>query len=656
MKKKFLSVCYEKLLAKYFLILICFFAFASEHLFGATIVVGPPPASIQAAINSANSGDTIQLSAGTYVQQVQVISKSLDIVGAGMNTTIIQAPPPTIPLTQFFTFGANFWCIVMIDNQAAPTPQVVNISALTVDGDHQQDTTTLPAPSPGQYGSPNRFFAIGYHNAGGTISNVHTTNTRQSFNFDQFAGGGITNASNNGTITFAVENCLVDFYQRQGIDLRGSALVATVSNCTVDRGYFLTPNTNTAIPNGVEYISLATGTIKNSIVKNNISTIPGIQAVGIIPFNAGTNLIISGNTVENNDLGIATTNCGSNLIIENNTVNYTITQGVNEVEGIVVQDTDGLTTLTSNTMNNIPNVNMDLIDTTGANQPFNLSKNKFNGSQTGLLVSGTTGTPSTGPVVTMNNDAFNGTIGYYIQESQAPTTAPNDIWPSTASVSFDGLVSGHITLAEFNQILTKIFDKHNDPTLGLVLEYIPPTPPVLTNIHPKSGPSSGGNKVIINGSSFLSSDTKVFFGGVPATNVVVISNNKIRVTAPPGVGTVNVKVTTPFGSSPTVVAGRYTYISPAPLPPSNFIGVIEKNSFLNKTSFELEATWDPSPSQNVVFYRIYLDGQVVEEISAGSPLVFVTCLKSKKAANRYQIVAVNSNSVESVPVALVINF
>src|ERR1700722_11597875 len=108
---------------------------------GATIPVGPPPNSIQAAVDLANNGDTVLLSAGTYVgQQVQVINKSINIVGAGENVSIIEAPGPATRLSQSFSYmGITWWCVVMIDNQAAPAPQTVNISNLTVDGDSQQD-------------------------------------------------------------------------------------------------------------------------------------------------------------------------------------------------------------------------------------------------------------------------------------------------------------------------------------------------------------------------------------------------------------------------------------------------------------------------------------------------------------------------------------
>ena len=104
-------------------------------------------------------------------------------------------------------------------------------------------------------------------------------------------------------------------------------------------------------------------------------------------------------------------------------------------------------------MTNNVNQNMYLIDSI-ANNSFQLGQNNFIGSQTGLLVQGN---GTTGPVVTMNADSFTASAVYYIEE----ITAPNDIWPSTANVSFDGLVSGFITFAQYQAIRTKILDKFN---------------------------------------------------------------------------------------------------------------------------------------------------------------------------------------------------
>lgn len=607
-------------------------------LSAAIIVVGPPPASIQAAVNAAGNGDTVQLSSGTYVQEVQVINKSINIVGTGINSTIIQAPGPGTHLSQFFTFGSNIWCIVMVDNQAAPTPQTVTISNLTVDGDSQQDTVVPPI-----YGNSDRFFAIGYHNASGTVQNVHTTNTRQSSSFNELAGGGIINASNNGAVTFNVINCLVDLYQRLGIDCRGSTLTANISDSTIDRGFVLTPFTSTATPNGIQYTGGATGSIINNTIESNIATVLGASATGILPFGAGPNLVISGNTINNNDFGIAAIQNGANLFIDGNTLNFTTTTGPNPAEGIVVQDTAGLSTVTNNIMNNIPDVNMELISST--DQPFTLGGNQFIGSQTGLII---TGNVTDGPIVTMNGDAFIGTIGDYIQE----VDAPNDIWPSTATVSFDGLLSGHITFVEFMMILSKIVGFHDSPTLGVVLEFIVPVPPTLTSITPTSGTSAGGNTVTITGSSFISSNTQVFFGSTPATDVVVVSNTVITVTVPPGMmgTTVDVTVVTPFGVTPIVDADRYTYLeSPllVPEPPTKFFGVIKKNVFLNKTSYALKATWKASTTENVVFYRIFKHGRLVHEVPAWKNLQFEVSVKSKDSGDSYEIAAVSSDDFES---------
>lgn len=515
--------------------------------------------SIQNAIDVAAPGGTVNIGAGTFIQEAEVISKDLTIIGAGQNATIIQAPPPSTHLTQKFVFGGfNWWCILMVDNQAAPVSQTVNISDLTVDGDNQQDA--IP-----NYGSSDRFFAIGYHNANGTVNNVHTTNTKQSTNFTELAGGGIANASNivapGFAVTFNVTNSLIDFYQRIGIDCRGDALTANISNSTIDRGYILPPSPPaTATPNGIQYSGNTTGTITNNLVTTNIAAVPLAGASGIILFGAGPNIVVSGNTVNNADNGIISINTGNNLQINNNTVNFTIPPGPNDPEGIVVADTNGLTTIKSNVMNNIPFINMELFSST--NQPFQLMGNQFIGSQTGMLVEGS---GTMGPQITMNSDSFVGTAGFYIEEATGLLGAPNDIWPSTASVTFDGLMSGFMTFAQFQQVLTKIFDKHNDPALGLVLDFIPP-----------SNPS----------------------------------------------------------------------------PPIDFRGTVKKNRYLNTSEYVLRAKWNPSPSSNVVFYRIYKNGKIVDEVLASSPLVFETCLHSKSTAKRFEIAAVNSLGLESIHIKI----
>lgn len=540
-----------------FLRLFLLFALFSISLEAATIIVGPPPASIQTAINNASNGDTIQLSAGTYVEEIEIISKSLNIIGVGEDVSIIQSPPPTTHLTQKFVFGGtNWWCVVMVDNQLAPAPQTVNFSALTIDADQQQDTSIPPI-----YGSSDRFFCVGYHNANGTIGSTHITNPRQSTNFNELAGGGILFAADVGIVRANIVNNLVDFYQRIAIDCRGAALTAAVTGNTTTRGY-ITPGNVGTTPNGIQLSNGAQGYILQNIVSGNIDNQPNAGGLGIIVVSSAPNITIAGNIVNNNDNGIAAIGVGNNLRINNNILNFTIPPpGNTPEEGIIVADPQGSSAILFNIINDIPDVNMDL--SSPVNETFQLMGNQINGSTTGIFV---TGISVMGPQITMNQDSFSGTTGDFILENGAP----NDIWPSTASVSFNGLVSGSITLTQFNQLLTQIVDQHSDPTLGLVLDYIPQsTPaPTVTSVVLATGPISGGNSVTITGTNFISSNTTVNFGSVSARNSVV-SNTSITATVPPGLtlGTVNVTVTTPFGTSAINPGDQYTYTVGAPNPP-----------------------------------------------------------------------------------------
>lgn len=71
--------------------------------------------------------------------------------------------------------------------------------------------------------------------------------------------------------------------------------------------------------------------------------------------------------------------------------------------------------------------------------------------------------------------------------------------------------------------------------------------PVVASLNPGQGPSSGGNSVVITGSSFTSA-TNVFFGPVPVP-FSVVSDTQIVARAPGGSGTVTVTVANPAGTS-----------------------------------------------------------------------------------------------------------
>ena len=83
--------------------------------------------------------------------------------------------------------------------------------------------------------------------------------------------------------------------------------------------------------------------------------------------------------------------------------------------------------------------------------------------------------------------------------------------------------------------------------------------PAISELFPSSGPTSGGTSVTITGHGFTGA-TLVTFGGVAASNVTVVSDTELTVTAPAGgPGPATVTVTTPGGSASTSGSNQYTY-------------------------------------------------------------------------------------------------
>lgn len=105
----------------------------------------------------------------------------------------------------------------------------------------------------------------------------------------------------------------------------------------------------------------------------------------------------------------------------------------------------------------------------------------------------------------------------------------------------------------------------NPATMGVVFNYTPPAPTV-TGVSPNNGSPSGGTSVTITGTNFTDSTgawtaSGVTFGGVAATSVVVVNATTITCVSPAGTGTVDVKVTTPGGTSAASGADQFTYNS-----------------------------------------------------------------------------------------------
>ena len=95
---------------------------------------------------------------------------------------------------------------------------------------------------------------------------------------------------------------------------------------------------------------------------------------------------------------------------------------------------------------------------------------------------------------------------------------------------------------------------------GILLYTYDVSSPVVTGVSPNKGPAAGGTTVAITGANFTGA-TAVTFGGTSAT-FTLLSASQITATSPAhAAGLVDVRVTTPSGTSAVVVADQFTFVA-----------------------------------------------------------------------------------------------
>ena len=86
-----------------------------------------------------------------------------------------------------------------------------------------------------------------------------------------------------------------------------------------------------------------------------------------------------------------------------------------------------------------------------------------------------------------------------------------------------------------------------------------PASPLVTSVRSRSGPTTGGTKVTINGTGFTGA-TAVRFGGTPAASFTVDSPTRITAVSPArGLGKTTITVTTPAGTTPANPVAAFEY-------------------------------------------------------------------------------------------------
>ncbi len=161
-----------------------------------------------------------------------------------------------------------------------------------------------------------------------------------------------------------------------------------------------------------------------------------------------------------------------------------------------------------------------------------------------------------------------------------------------------------------------------------------PAAPTITGLTPGSGPTEGGESVVITGTDFTGA-TAVSFGGVAASSFTVNSATRITATTPASpAGSVPVSIINPQGTNTPSGAATYTYVQRPATP-----GLISAPPLISKSS---TATFGFSLSPGAGL-QVSLDGGAFT--SASIPLSFAD-LPEGTHVLRYKAVV---SGVESAP-------
>ncbi|MCW2506069.1 MAG: nitrous oxidase accessory protein [Actinomycetia bacterium] len=272
----------------------------------ATTNVTPGPNALQTAITAAAPGDTLNLAAGTYSEQVD-IAKNLTITGAGAATTTISAPGSMV------TKSGALKPVVYVHGAT------VTLSGVTVDGLRSGATNS-------------ELVGVMFHNASGSLTHSTVTGTRDATIAGGLRGFAVLASDDNASAqTVTVSDTVVNDYQRSGIRFSGAGLTGIATNNVV---------TGTGeiynAQNGILLLSGAAGSITGNTVSDNrclVSPVCGpdffsqSQSFGILLLDTGA-ATVANNTSTNNDGGIDLDNLLGATTVSGNTLTANRYEGI----------------------------------------------------------------------------------------------------------------------------------------------------------------------------------------------------------------------------------------------------------------------------------------------------------------------------------------
>jgi hypothetical protein len=253
---------------------------------------------IQEAVDAAVATDVVNVTAGTYTEQIEIAS-NIVLTGAGAATTRIVSP---VTLTKsFITSGTthNYPVIYVHDADAV-------VNGFTIDG-------------AGRGNANYRFVGVGFRNAGGTLSQCTIRDVRDTPIGGTQHGVAVYAFADNGIArSLALSADSVYDFQKTGIVVAGANLTASVNgNCVRGAGAI-----SFTAQNGIQMSSGATGTISENRVEGIAYTPFSYVATGVLLYAAGGDVAVLKNIIDESMVGVYFINCQGNA--DSNTISNSI--------------------------------------------------------------------------------------------------------------------------------------------------------------------------------------------------------------------------------------------------------------------------------------------------------------------------------------------
>jgi hypothetical protein len=258
------------------------------------------------AVSIALPGDTIRIAPGTYVEQV-LVTKSLNIVGAGIDTTTIKAPQTKV-------FDVPYGKTYVMEFQG---PQTTNMARLTVAGPSGVGGGLNCAPNPLSLDMGISVVDLATLNLGAAaVRDIYDIDNAGQKNSGCQRGTAISVGRPGGSPLPSVGHARVagvevTNYQKNGVAVRspGSSLELAASRV-------VNLPSDVIASNGVEVLDGAHGQVTGNSVSGNECNkakpfcgpdpLVDTLASGILIFGADATTVVAGNNVHTNDMGIYT--------------------------------------------------------------------------------------------------------------------------------------------------------------------------------------------------------------------------------------------------------------------------------------------------------------------------------------------------------------